>query len=226
MSFIVLEGLDGAGKSTQVKMLQEYFEKRGRKTRFLHFPRTEDTIFGDLIAKFLRGDLGAVDHVNPYLAALIYACDRNDAKQTIQTWIDEGYVVIADRFVASNIAFQCAKIADEHERKTLRDWIMNLEFSYYKLPTPTVNLFLDVPFSFTKSKLTEQREGDDRVYLQGKSDIHENDLSLQERVREVYLWQCNIDQFMQRIDCEADGEKMLSPLAIHDKVIQIVDQYL
>lgn len=226
MSFIVLEGLDGAGKSTQVRMLQEYFEKQGKKTQFLHFPRTDDSIFGDLIAKFLRGDLGAVDNVNPYLVALIYACDRNDAKKTIQAWLDEKTVVIADRFVASNIAFQCAKIQDETERKVLRDWIMNLEFSYYKLPKPTVNLFLDVPFSFTKQKLTEQREGNDREYLQGKNDIHENDLTLQERVREVYLWQCSIDQFMHRVECESEEKAMLSPQAIHDKVIQIVQQYI
>lgn len=226
MSFIVLEGLDGAGKSTQVKMLQNYFEKQGKRTQFLHFPRTDESIFGDLVAKFLRGDLGSVDNVNPYLVALIFACDRNDAKQTIQKWIDEGTVVIADRFVASNIAFQCAKINSETERKALKEWITNLEFGYYQLPKPTVNLFLDVPFNFTKKKLAEQREGDDRDYLQGKSDIHENDLSLQERVREVYLWQCNLDKQIQRIDCESSEGLMLTPEEIHSKILNIITQYL
>lgn len=226
MSFIVLEGLDGAGKSTQVKMLQDYFEQQGKKTQFLHFPRTDDTIFGDLIAKFLRGDLGALEGVNPYLVALIYACDRNDAKHTIQQWIDEGTVVIADRYVASNIAFQCAKLKAEADRATLRDWILNLEFTYNALPKPTVNLFLDVPFSFTTKKLTEQRQGDDRSYLQGKSDIHENDLSFQEQVRQVYLWQCAIDNDMQRIACESDSGTMLAPEEIHQKVIQLITQYI
>lgn len=226
MSFIVLEGLDGAGKSTQVRMLQEYFEKQGKVTKFLHFPRTDDSIFGDLIAKFLRGDLGAVDSVNPYLVALIYACDRNDAQNTIKEWLDEGIVVIADRYVSSNIAFQCAKIEDAEQRRILREWIINLEFEYYHLPKPNINLFLDVPFSFTKKKLTEQRDGDDRDYLQGKSDIHENDLTLQERVREVYLWQCEIDSSVCRIGCESDAGQMLSPEAINTKVIEAVNQHI
>jgi len=226
MSFIVLEGLDGAGKSTQVRMLQEYFERQGRATKFLHFPRTDDSIFGDLIAKFLRGDLGAVDSVNPYLVALIYACDRNDAKNTIKEWLDNDIVVIADRYVASNIAFQCAKIKDPAQRQILRDWIINLEFEYYQLPKPSVNLFLDVPFSFTKKKLSEQREGEDRDYLQGKSDIHENDLTLQERVREVYLWQCEIDSNVKRIECGSNVGEMLSPETINQRVIEVVTNHI
>jgi len=226
MSFIVLEGLDGAGKSTQVKMLQEHFEKFGKRTQFLHFPRTDNSIFGDLIAKFLRGDLGAVDSVDPYLVALIYACDRNDAKSAIQQWLDDDVVVIADRYVSSNIAFQCAKIDDLEQRRILRDWIINLEFAYYQLPKPSINLFLDVPFSFTKKKLTEQREGDDRDYLRGKSDIHENDLTLQERVREVYLWQCAIDSNVCRIECESESGQMLSPEVINKKVIEVVNNHI
>jgi len=226
MSFIVLEGLDGAGKSTQVKMLQEYFEKQGKKTQFLHFPRTDDSLFGELIAKFLRGDLGAVEQVDPYLVALIYACDRNDAKATIQGWLDQGIVVIADRYVSSNIAFQCAKVADEEKRATLRSWILNLEFGYYQLPKPSLNLFLDVPFSFTQKKLTEQRDGDDRSYLQGKSDIHENDLTLQEKVRQVYLWQCEVDENVSRICCESDEGGMLSPETISERVIEALNQHL
>lgn len=226
MSFIVLEGLDGAGKSTQVRMLQEYFERQGRATKFLHFPRTDDSIFGDLIAKFLRGDLGAVDSVNPYLVALIYACDRNDAKNTIKEWLDNDIVVIADRYVASNIAFQCAKIKDPAQRQILRDWIINLEFEYYQLPKPSVNLFLDVPFSFTQKKLSEQREGEDRDYLQGKSDIHENDLTLQERVREVYLWQCEIDSNVKRIECGSNVGEMLSPETINQRVIEVVTNHI
>ncbi len=226
MSFIVLEGLDGAGKSTQVKMLQEHFEKQGKRTQFLHFPRTDNSIFGDLIAKFLRGDLGAVDSVDPYLVALIYACDRNDAKNAIKEWLDDEIVVIADRYVSSNIAFQCAKIENIEQRKALRDWIINLEFEYYQLPKPSINLFLDVPFSFTKKKLTEQRDGDDRDYLQGKSDIHENDLTLQERVREVYLWQCEVDSSIARIECESESGQMLSPEAINRKVIEVVNNHI
>lgn len=226
MSFIVLEGLDGAGKSTQVRMLQEYFQQQGKQTHFLHFPRTDDSIFGQLIAKFLRGDLGTIDTVDPYLVALIYACDRNDAKHGIEKWIEEGAVVIADRYVSSNIAFQCAKLSSPAEQAKLREWILNLEFGYYKLPKPNLNIFLDVPFSFTTKKLTEQRNGDDRDYLQGKADIHENDLSLQEKVRRAYLWQCEVDSNVKRISCESESGTMLPPESISKSIINLVENHL
>ena len=76
--FIVLEGLDGAGKSTQIRMLQELFARRGVACRYLHFPRFDAPVFGDLIARFLRGELGTVEAVDPYLVALLFAGDRGD----------------------------------------------------------------------------------------------------------------------------------------------------
>ncbi|MDR1417043.1 MAG: thymidylate kinase, partial [Prevotellaceae bacterium] len=73
MNFIAIEGLDGAGKSTQVLLLQQHLQSLGVRCKYLHFPRVASAIWGDLIAKFLRGDLGKINEVNPYLVALIYA---------------------------------------------------------------------------------------------------------------------------------------------------------
>ena len=80
MALLVIEGLDGAGKSTQVRLLQEYLIANGMKYEYLHFPRTDSPVYGDLIARFLRGELGDNNSVNPYLVALIYAGDRADSK--------------------------------------------------------------------------------------------------------------------------------------------------
>ena len=76
---IVLEGLDGAGKSTQIELLRRYFEERGREVRFLHFPRYDSPVYGDLISRFLRGELGGIEEVHPFLIALLFAGDRGDA---------------------------------------------------------------------------------------------------------------------------------------------------
>jgi len=73
MALIVIEGLDGAGKSTQIDILTNQLKDKAIPSHFLHFPRVEAPFFGELIARFLRGDLGAIDRVDPYVVALLYA---------------------------------------------------------------------------------------------------------------------------------------------------------
>ena len=200
IKLLVIEGLDGSGKSTQINQLQDYLQSRSIKYKYIHFPRVETGIYGDLIARFLRGDLGPLESVHPYLVALIYAGDRNDASTDIKQWLEDGYLVLLDRYVISNIAFQCAKMGEEKDQSILRDWIIDLEFEHFGLPRPDLNLFLDVPFSFTESKLMKQRSGEDRNYLNGKKDIHEESLDFQGRVRKIYLKEAELDQHL-RIIC-------------------------
>jgi dTMP kinase len=100
----------------------------------------------------------------------------------------------------------------------LNDWILHLEYEVNKIPRPDVSLFLDVPFSFTKSRLTEQREGDDRSYLNGATDIHEQSLSLQERVREVYIESAERDSELVVVDCSNDEGAMASPEEIISRI--------
>ena len=102
---IVLEGLDGAGKSTQLTMVSNYMESRGNKVEYLHFPRFDAPVFGDLIARFLRGDFGSIEQVHPQLVALLFAEDRRDAAPMLRNWLDEGRCVVLDRYYYSNIAF-------------------------------------------------------------------------------------------------------------------------
>lgn len=217
--FIVLEGLDGAGKSTQIAKLKAMFLERGIESEYLHFPRFDAPVYGDLIARFLRGDLGSVEQVNPYLVALLYAGDRADCAATIRRWIADGKVVIVDRYVYSNIGYQCAKIQNDDERKALREWILHTEFEEFDIPRPDVSLFLDVPFSFTERKLSEQREGDDRSYLQGGKDIHEASLDLQRRVRQVYLESAAAGDDLHVVDCSADDGTMASPDQIFERIM-------
>ncbi|MCF8225560.1 MAG: dTMP kinase [Bacteroidales bacterium] len=211
MRFIVIEGLDGSGKSTQLTMLGKFLEKRSVPYRYLHFPRLEEGIYGKLIARFLRGEMGDIDQVDPYLVALIFAGDRFDARLQIEKWIDAGYLVIVDRYVYSNIAFQGAKLKTPEDQQKLAKWIIDLEYGYHRIPEPDKNIFLNVPFQFTKKRLTEKRAGGDRTYLKGKDDIHEKDLTFQERVRMIYQTVCMSFGNLSIIDCSGPAGEMKRP---------------
>ncbi len=220
MRFLVIEGLDGSGKSTQLKLLREHLEQNAVPYKYLHFPRLEEGVFGDLVARFLRGEMGANNQVDPYLVALIFAGDRADASAQIRQWMDEGNLVIVDRYVYSNIAFQCAKLASREEQKRLRDWILKFEFGYNNLPRPDLNLYLNVPFEFTRRQLNIARNGDDRVYLKGERDIHEENLDFQEQVGQVYLsLQEHVDD-LEIIHCMDPDGIMLSPGDISNLIIK------
>lgn len=216
--FIVLEGLDGAGKSTQIRLLREMLSACGVESEYVHFPRFDAPVYGELIARFLRGEFGAADQVDPYLVALIFAGDRAEAAGMIRDWLAEGKAVILDRYVYSNVGFQCAKLPEGAPRRRLADWILDLEFGHNDLPRPDVSLFLDVPFSFTERKLTEVREGDDREYLQGGQDIHEASLDLQQKVRSVYLDAASRDKSLRVVDCSDSKGAMDSPEGIFAKI--------
>lgn len=219
MPFIVLEGLDGAGKSTQVGMLTQMLDREGKEYEFLHFPRFDAPVYGELIARFLRGELGPLESVDPYLVALIFAGDRAEAADMIRAWLNEGKWVITDRFVYSNVAYQCAKLDTRADREHLRDWILDLEFNHNDLPRPDVSLFLDVPFSFTQSRLLSAREGNDRDYLCGAKDIHEESLDLQWNVREMYLSCAAVDDRLKIIDCSDAAGGMDTPENIFRRIV-------
>ena len=224
--FIVLEGLDGAGKSTQIKQLRAMIAQMGIESEYVHFPRFDSPVYGELIARFLRGELGSIESVDPYIVALLFAGDRADMAPQIRQWQAEGKVVIVDRYVYSNIGYQCAKIADAEGQQRLKQWILDTEYGYYNIPRPDISLFLDVPFAFTAQSLTTQRSGDDRSYLNGQSDIHESSLDLQQMVRSVYLEAAKVDPALRVIDCSNNQGGMDTPEAIFSRIKDIVSPLL
>lgn len=222
----VIEGLDGAGKSTQVKLLRKYLESLSGDLEYIHFPRYDAPVYGDLISSFLRGDFGAIGDVHPRLVALLYAEDRHGAAPELRKSLEDGRTVLLDRYVYSNIAYQCAKMQDSQEREKLRKWIDDTEYGDFGLPRPDLNLFLDVPIGFVEKKLTADRKGENREYLAGSRDIHEADINFQKKVRDVYLRQCELDPKFMRIDCSGPDGSMLPPDEIFRKIRTAVDSIL
>ncbi len=222
MKLFVIEGLDGAGKSTQIKLLRDFFLKQGYNCEYLHFPRTDTPYFGELIARFLRGEFGSINDVDPYLVAMLYAGDRKDASEMIASWLKKGNMVILDRYTYSNIAYQCAKLSDSKKQAELMNWILKLEFEHFAIPKPDLNIFLDVPFTFTEIKLSTSRSGDDRNYLNGAHDIHEGSLSFQKKVRNMYLGVAEKDKRLAVVNCNSKDGGMLFPEEIFEKIINII----
>lgn len=219
--FIVLEGLDGSGKSTQTALLKGYFDEHNINYKYLHFPQTHTPYFGDLISRFLRGELGKIEDVDPYLVAMLYAGDRYDASSEIREWHDIGSLVLVDRYVMSNIAFQTAKLTSQVEKEKLRQWIFKFEYQHYGIPKPSLSIFLDVPISFVKQNIENQRDGEDRKYLQGKNDIHEERIDFQEQVRLEYLEAIKMDENFVRIDC-VENDAMKPAGKVFSEIIQLL----
>ncbi len=224
MSFIVIEGLDGSGKSTQLERLRDHLTRHEIDHFFLHFPRTDAPVFGEMIARFLRGELGKIEDVDPYLVALLYAGDRMDAAGLIRRERENRQVVLVDRYVYSNIAFQCAKLEDSKEQEKLRDWILHMEYEHFRIPKPDLNIFLDVPFSFTVEKLKERQQSEIRKYLEGQQDIHEKDLTFQQKVRDIYLRFAATQPDCISIPCYDEREKILPADRIFEKIVKVLKE--
>lgn len=219
MKFIAIEGLDGSGKSTQINLLKKFLEDKGIIYKYLHFPQTECGVYGKMVSRFLRGEFGNVTDVNPYLVSLLYAGDRADAKIIIEHWLENGYMVLVDRYVYSNIAFQCAKFSQADEKEKLENWLLSLEYEHNGIPRPQFSLYLDMPIEFVRKKLSDSRVGDDRDYLKGQKDIHEESMELQKNVKDEYVRLTQRYDDIIAIDCtDADGE-ILNSEAINQSII-------
>jgi dTMP kinase len=101
-------------------------------------------------------------------------------------------------------------------------WILSLEFKHFAIPEPDLNVFLDVPYTFTEKNLTESRTGNDRNYLNGTRDIHEESILFQKKVRDIYLRVSESDNHLEVINCSNSHGEMLRPSGIFDLIIKVI----
>lgn len=199
---IVFEGADGSGKTTQSKLLVNYLSKHKIPNAYISFPRYE-TKWGKMVRKYLDGKFGDLD---PYQISTFYANDRKAASSQIKKWIDEGKVVVANRYVWSNAAHMGAKFKNKNEREKYLKWLEKLEYGENKIPKEDFVILLFAPTSITKK------------WMDGRNlDIHERDLSYQGLVQYLYLgW---TKKNWVRLDCKKKG-KILSKEEVHKDVLE------
>lgn len=165
---IVLEGIDGSGKSTQYARLCARLEAEGRDFRKVKFPRYEEESSA-LIRQYLRGDFGSdPGDVNPYAASVMYAVDRFASYMTDwREYYKSGGLVLLDRYTTSNACHQGSKLPAER-RGEFCDWLYGFEFRLLELPEPDLVLYLDTDISVSRRRMAERQSDTGE-----SADIHE-----------------------------------------------------
>lgn len=183
-SFLTVEGADGIGKSTQIELLTERVKKLNKSVQVFDFPSKSGSPIGELIGAFLTGEH---EGVTPEFLSLAFAIDRRHLMTEISKSGIANTIGIADRFVLSNIAFQCAKLNDEQKRRRLAKLIEWVEYEVLDLPHPTLELVLVAPKRYFEEGLHMERSGSaNREYSGGTADVHERAIGLQSKVNDFY----------------------------------------
>ncbi|MEP3481403.1 MAG: thymidylate kinase [Fuerstiella sp.] len=180
---IAVEGIDGAGKGTQVQALVKRLQESGLRCGTLQFPRYSETTFGAAIGDFLNGRFGSLDQVHPQLAAVLYAGDRFESKDVLLERLACNDVVVLDRFTGSNLAHQAAKLEGQ-QRQELSRWIDHVEHTVFGLPRPNLNILIDISSDWSRQLVSRKAARD---YTEQEADIQEADVPYQEKVRRCYL---------------------------------------
>ena len=184
---IAIEGIDGSGKRTQVELLEKALKAGGHAVYSTGFPQY-DSWFGKMVGQFLNGDFGALETVDPHFSALLYAGDRFEAKPRLEAALNEGKIVLADRYIGSNLAHQTAR-ATVSDRPAFIEWIEHLEYNIYNLPRETMVLYLRVPPRQAQELVARKSV---RTYTSAKQDLLEASLRHLEDAAAMY------DQLAQR----------------------------
>lgn len=180
---IVIEGLDGSGKSTQLDLLFDNLEKMGINCRKVSFPDYENPS-STLVKMYLNGEFGKKpDDVNAYAASVFYTVDRYASyKSNWGEYYNNGGTVVAGRYTTSNAVHQASKLPEDKWADFL-DWLYDFEYNKIGIPKPDKVIFLDMPIEVSQKLLSKRYKGDET-----KKDIHESDTEYLEKCRSAAVF--------------------------------------
>ena len=177
---IAIDGIDGTGKGTQAKILEEYLSKKNGNVKVVSFPMYH-SFFGKMVSDYLNGKFGSLYSINPKLASLLYAQDRQYYFKNVPVLSDE--IIIFDRYVNSNIAHHASKI-NEQERQTFIDWIIELEYQVNNIPKPDISFILDLEVENSVQNVAKKKK---REYTDSTHDLHEANVDYLIETRKMFL---------------------------------------
>jgi len=219
--FIVIDGSDGSGKSTQYAKLCDRLKAEGVELETIKFPQYNQPS-AYFVEQYLQGQYGQADDVPAKRASVFYAMDRYAAAAHIRQQLERGVAVIVDRYVAANMGHQGAKMPDGDTRTEFFSWLDDFEFNLMGIPRPDVNIVLSVSDEQAARNMAKRSAESDHA-----SDIHEANPDFLRRSAEVYREICQLfpDQY-HRIDCMQDAEHMLPADVIHNRIWELVSAKL
>ena len=214
---IVLEGIDGSGKHTQLEMLARAMRERGVAHATIEFPRY-DGFFGRMVAQYLNGDFGALGEVDAHFSALLFAGDRLENKRQLENYLADGKLVLADRYIASNLAHQGARVPARKLGEFL-EWLERLEYEVYGLPREELVIYLRLPAKKAQ-KLVSRKSA--RSYTRLRRDLQEASLEHLQVAARIFDRLASRSNWA-RVDCtETHETELRQPGAIHREVMAIL----
>ena len=214
----VIEGVDGSGKATQTELLYQALLAEGKPVRKVSFP-DYDSPSSSLIKMYLNGEFGTdPQSVNAFATSVFFAVDRFASfRKDWQEFYENGGIIIADRYVTSNLVHQAGKISDAAEKERYIQWLSDLEYNIFGLPKPDCVIFLDMPPAYSL-KLRQQRN----ELKQGlTADIHEADQTYLQNAYENAIGIAKHQEW-HTISCVAD-DKIRTIEDIHAEIVRTIN---
>lgn len=217
---IAIDGVDASGKQTQTELLKKRLEADGKKLKCVSFP-AYDNESSALVKMYLNGKFGdKPSDVNAYATSTFFAADRYATYKTDWgKYYENGTLILADRYVSSNLIHQASKIDNPAEKDKFLSWLDDLEYNIYGLPRPNVTIFLDMPLEYGVVLMKDRAN---KSNGNSQKDIHESDISYLKKSYEnaVYV----SERFgWKRISCVRDGE-VRSIEDINDEIYKVIKE--
>ena len=216
---IIIEGLDGSGKSTQVGLVEKYFCENSVNYKKIKLPDYESPS-STLVNMYLGGEFGrSASDVNAYAAGAFYAVDRFASfKLKWKKEYESGCVILADRYATSNSIYQMEKL-DKSEWCDYLDWSADFEYNKIGIPEPDLVIYLDMPVEISQRLMTKRYSGDET-----KKDVHEADVEFLNKCRSSALFAAE-RQGWKVIKCAENGEPL--PIdTIHQNIVKLINEEL
>jgi len=221
---IVLDGTDGSGKTTQLNLLEKRLKKDGLRVKTIHFPHYEN-FFGGFIGHCLTEQYYNFVKIHPKIVSVLYAADRWESSEEIKKYLNEGYIVILDRYVSANQIHQGGKIANAKKRASFIKWLDKMEYKVFKIPRPDVTFYLSLPLELVEILIKKRNQKAVRAYAGNKKDVHEVDLEFKKNSIESALWLSKFLKNFIKIEC-TEGGVLESREAIHEKIYEKIKKIL